>query len=511
MKISGFLAGKSDRVFWAIAIFLCAGLGLRFWHLSGPSLWEDELFSVGVVLNNPLLPPAGGDWFRSASFHQLQAGDTFWTIKGADQSPPLFELVAKLFVAVFGDSEWALRLPSALAAAAALGLLAWLAWRRRGQPDGMVCVTMLALMACCGLLVFYAQEARAYSLGTALTTALTLFFLQRLRQGWQQASLPGWGEVTLAILAALTHYSALILAAVLLAGCGWQAARRHDWRALARMALIPLCALAWIVLAHRGYQMARKGHIGWIAERGYPQALALVAENLADKALGWPLALILLLALALGLAAVAKKDAAASPAPAAPLPASMLWALLGAVAVYGLLSGYVVYKSRIEHPRHLTFVLPLVFAAAGVAVARVRAYSRAGAWLLLALMVAASWPGLKAWQMEQRSDFRSVAQYALARLQDGDLVLMGPMATAQELAYYVGPRTGRHMRLDALRDADSACQAIEQAMTQTGRVGIVSPGAHEPLMNAIEQQCGAPYAIDKTGAMRTLGQVWTRR
>ena len=122
-----------------------------------------------------------------------------------------------------------------------------------------------------------------------------------------------------------------------------------------------------------------------------------------------------------------------------------------------------------------------------VAVARVRAYSRAGAWLLLALMVAASWPGLKAWQMEQRSDFRSVAQYALARLQDGDLVLMGPIATAQELAYYVGPRTGRHMRLDALRDADSACQAIEQAMTQTGRVGIVSPGAHEPLMNAIEQ------------------------
>ena len=109
---------------------------------------------MGVVLNNPLLPPAGGDWFRSALFHQLQAGDTFWTIKGADQSPPLFELVAKLFVAVFGDSEWALRLPSALAAATALGLLAWLAWRRRGQPDGMVCVTMLALMACCGLLVF---------------------------------------------------------------------------------------------------------------------------------------------------------------------------------------------------------------------------------------------------------------------------------------------------------------------------------------------------------------------
>ena len=30
MKISGFLAGKSDRVFWAIAIFLFAGLGLRF-------------------------------------------------------------------------------------------------------------------------------------------------------------------------------------------------------------------------------------------------------------------------------------------------------------------------------------------------------------------------------------------------------------------------------------------------------------------------------------------------
>lgn len=501
---TGFMRISRHSLFLAfVFVFALAGIVLRLRGLQDQSFWEDELFSAAIILQYPLWPEAGADFFRSVPFAHLMPGDTFWTVKGADQSPPLFELTGKLFAMPLGDAEWVLRLPGALCAAGVLIWLARLAWQRRQQPIGGVYALMLALMSCSGLMVFYAHEARAYSLGVSLCTALTVFFLQRLDKGWQSAPLPGWGEVAVAVAACLTHYSAMVLCVLLLFPCGLQALRQRDWRAAARLCVAPVVALAWMALARAGFQAAQSGQIGWFAHMSYVQALILVGQSLTGKALGWPLCAAMLLALACGAAARPRTDGI--------LHGRCMLALAGVALAYGLIAAYMVFKSRIENVRHLIFILPLLFALTGIAIARIShvgQYGKAVALAMTLVLTAASVWGLGTWRQIEKNDFRGAAHFVLERLRDGDLMLLGPLVnTRQELAYYAGPRSGRHLQLEVISDAQAACQRMGDA----ARVGIFSPGVHEALLNEMAQTCGASYIIEKAPVRGALAQVWTRR
>ena len=204
----------------ALALALLLGAWLRLSGLGQQSLWADELFSADLILNRALQPAPGQPWLRHVPFAELQPGDTFWTVKGADQSPPLFELAAKLCVRLLGDGEAALRVASALPAVLALLWLAWGAWQRRAAAAGVAWAALLGLTASSWLLAAYAQEARAYSLGAALLLPLIVRFAQRAAGGWTHAAPPGWGEALLAAAACLTHYNAAAVVVLLWAVYG---------------------------------------------------------------------------------------------------------------------------------------------------------------------------------------------------------------------------------------------------------------------------------------------------
>ncbi|MDB5850812.1 MAG: rane protein-like protein, partial [Rhodoferax sp.] len=114
---------------WRFHIFLVLlvvlGCFMRFHNIEKKSLWADELFTLSMAQYHPLVPEAGQPWYRATSVMDIRDGDTFLSAKAGEQSPPLQDLLEKASVHLLGSSDFAARLPGALAACA---LLAWFGW-----------------------------------------------------------------------------------------------------------------------------------------------------------------------------------------------------------------------------------------------------------------------------------------------------------------------------------------------------------------------------------------------
>ena len=492
----------------ALTLLLFFGTWLRFDNLGQQGLWDDELFSANVVLRHPLLPEDGQPWLRRASFSALHPGDTFWTVKGADQSPPLFELAAKLCVPVLGDGEAALRTPSALPSALVLVWLAACAWRRRDAPDAAAWAALLALTASSWLLVTYAQEARTYSLGAALVLPLIVRFWQRVAHGWQQAALPGKGEALLGAAACLAHYNAAVLVALLWCAYGALAYQRRDMAAITRLAVAPLTLIVWLWVAHTGFRAGSKGHVGWIPHMNYGQSLALLGNELGAQALGWPatatLTAVCVLALCIRIAS--RKNTS----PSMQMQGRALLALLAlAMLMFALLSG-IVMLSRIWHPRHLIFLLPVLYTVAAAALALLAVRWKALALVLAAVLLVVQLPALQHLPVRKQEDYRNAAARVMAHLHDGDILLLGAIAySTQPLEYYAGARSGRTFRLRALGSVEEAadtCLALEGE-----RVGVIAPSMHLPALANILHVCNSRYEARDLSGHGVLAHVLTLR
>src|SRR3990167_3237912 len=77
-----------------LAIFLL-GLVLRIHNLGGESIWFDEAVSVAAS--------------KLGFLEQIR-----WSLASSDNNPPLYYAFLSVWVLLFGDSEFAVRLPSAI-------------------------------------------------------------------------------------------------------------------------------------------------------------------------------------------------------------------------------------------------------------------------------------------------------------------------------------------------------------------------------------------------------------
>lgn len=164
----------------ALAIFV-AGLALRLAGLGRDSLWFDEAFTA-----------------------QLAALPIPRLIQGSagDLHPPLSYLIEWLFLRLLGPSEFAIRLPSALAGAAAAAWLTRLVGELADSPSGWLAGGLLALLP--GQ-IWMGQEARMYALLTWLVLVAALALVKRQ-----------WNLLRLASLLVLyTHNLGAIYVAVL--------------------------------------------------------------------------------------------------------------------------------------------------------------------------------------------------------------------------------------------------------------------------------------------------------
>ena len=132
---------------------------LRFARLGAQSLWIDESFTRDMAR-------VGGP---------LALRDLLENVHG-----PLFALVVHLWCALAGDTEVALRTPSAVCGVATVPAMAWLSSRWLGRETAGWAAWLTALSP---FLVWYSQEARPYAMLILLVSLSSALMLELARAG----------------------------------------------------------------------------------------------------------------------------------------------------------------------------------------------------------------------------------------------------------------------------------------------------------------------------------------
>ncbi len=173
-----------------LAILLLA-LALRVYHLDAQSLWYDEAVTAQVAA-------------------QGVAELTRWT--AGDIQPPLYYYWVAGWTRLAGQSEWALRFPSTFFGVLTVALLWTTARRLFGRHEAGIAALLAAISP---LFVYYAQEARMYTLLTLLGV-LAGYALLRASQGSgnRRQGAVWWAAFVAAATAMLyTHYFGVFLLA----------------------------------------------------------------------------------------------------------------------------------------------------------------------------------------------------------------------------------------------------------------------------------------------------------
>ncbi len=169
-----------------VGSLLAAALGLRLWEIGTKSLWLDE--GISHAFSNDGLPTM------------------LTTLIDRDLHPPLYYVMLWAWRIVAGESETALRFPSAICSVLVSALT--YAMSRRVFPGNLSVATIaLSLSVVSPFLLYYGQEARMYALLAALTALASLILLR----AESASSSRLWVAYGLTMTAALyTHYLAVL-------------------------------------------------------------------------------------------------------------------------------------------------------------------------------------------------------------------------------------------------------------------------------------------------------------
>jgi mannosyltransferase len=182
---------SESRVLLVLLAIMLLGAVLRFYGLGFQSLWSDELASWDISTRETISQVIGG--VRS------------------DEHPPLYFLTLRVAQWIFGDSEWALRFPSALAGWLCIPAIYLLGKRLYSEREGIIAALFLAVF---WAPIYFSQEARVYSM-LILLSILTTYFWWGVMLGLRyRRELPAREAalyVVCAVLCAYVHNFGLIL------------------------------------------------------------------------------------------------------------------------------------------------------------------------------------------------------------------------------------------------------------------------------------------------------------
>ena len=209
-------AWSTDVLVW-LAVAIGVGAALDAFHIGHASLWTDEIFSRY--------------YFDVFGLHFM------WTDGLVQEpTPPTYSILLRGWMALFGDSEAALRSLSAVAYTACVPLIYRLA-REFGTRRDAVLAAFLLVLSPFGL--HFAQEARTYAMTLAPAGIVLLAcaaFLDRRGPGWVGAAYVLGGTLCLYLHATLVFFvaaAAMSVAFVLLLQLRAAAWRRLlHWTAL---------------------------------------------------------------------------------------------------------------------------------------------------------------------------------------------------------------------------------------------------------------------------------------
>jgi len=203
-----------SRLRFLIVVLLIVGVFFRFFNLDGKVYWHDETFTSlrisGYTATEVKQQIFNGGVITKESFAKFQSynrekglSDTIKSLAMEDpQHPPLYYVIARFWVGIFGNSVTAIRSLSALISLLIFPSVYWLC-RELFPVPLVVSEIAIALMAISPIHLVYAQEAREYILWmvTILVCSASLLRALRLESKDQAPRILTWGiyALTLAI------------------------------------------------------------------------------------------------------------------------------------------------------------------------------------------------------------------------------------------------------------------------------------------------------------------------
>jgi mannosyltransferase len=329
-----------------------------------------------------------------------------------------YYVLLHVIIAVFGRGLVAIRLPSAIAAAATVAPVGVLALRLFGRRAAL----FAGLLGAVSLpLIFWGQSARGYAPVLAFVTASWLSFVSLLeRRRWS-----GPAYVIATTLAIYASFVAALAIAAQLVVLLWD--HRRPKAVLTAVAAVALCCVPLAVLAlDRG-----SGQLFWVP-RPDVTSTKQVLETLASAGLPpsfRPSATTAVLTVLTG-ATILGVGLSRERRPATRLALS--WLIVPFVlALIESLLGQSIFL-----PRNLLVTLPAVALLLAVALTD-RRVPRHAAWALLALLIALRAVPLVASYGVSPEDWKASTAYVLARTQPGDCVAFYPSDARMPFAYYL--------------------------------------------------------------------------
>jgi hypothetical protein len=301
------------------AALVALGAALRLYGFWRPDLWLDEYGTWWTV--------AGGGW-----------GDVVRRATAIGTSSPLYYLIVDIFAEQLGPGKAALRLASLLfglgTLALAYPLAIALSLPKRAALFG------LAVFALDPRMIWYAQQARPYSMALFLSTLSMLCYCALRRRGRSAGLSAGYVAST-----AAAHYAHYLFGIVVAAQAAHLLLGSREPRGEARRWLMRWLLTAALVapsVGHLATIFARRSSLDWIAKLGsgasWPAALG-TALDLFDPRL-----------LLLGLVGLAFRFARPASVPPLARPPALLLAWLAApllaVALARLLFGVSLFDLR---------------------------------------------------------------------------------------------------------------------------------------------------------------------
>jgi 4-amino-4-deoxy-L-arabinose transferase-like glycosyltransferase len=376
--------------------------------LGRQSYWYDEVVTVNLL--------------------HLRLRGLLHGIRASESTPPLYYVVAWFWARPFGTGEVGLRLLSAFTGIATVPVVYLCGRALVSVRVGLAAATLAAVSP---VLIWYSQEARAYSLFVLLSAFSFLFFLWSRRvASWRNLLL--WSASS--SLALMTHYFAIFL---VLAEAAWLFAligvRKRTFVALGAV------AATGAALAPLALRQSSRG-TGWIADIDLEERVGQALDRLVVPSLSpwwagvsgehvstyrWVIAVMLLLGAAATLAAFGSTRER--------LGGRVAFGIAAAAFLMPLVLSLVVSRGdRLLDRNVLATWIPLNLGiAAGFSVRRA---GRLGLVALVALCLAsAAWAiAITARPDLQRDDWRLVA----GELQSDGVVVVDPFYQALPLEHY---------------------------------------------------------------------------
>ncbi|MFZ0005003.1 MAG: glycosyltransferase family 39 protein [Methanoregula sp.] len=417
-----------SRYFQALIVVTVIGIFLRFYDIGYNSIWLDE---------------------ATTYFTSIKSLADIWQATTAGEfSPPLF-MWGEHFMLVLGNNETILRFIPAVLGVLTIPLFYVIGKEFLDRNAGIIAATACAVSP---FLIYYSQEARAYSMMLFFLALATIFFLKAIKSG----SLIHWALFGIfSALAFWSHFYAIVMivALVFFAFVELVPGMRTDLKNMKMLILgiaffvilsLPLLLLSVQLFASRTASAPTYGI----------QGLGIIVETFNEISGSNDLAMFLLVALfIIGIvqAFIINKNKAA---------------FLVLITVISVIVSYFLSFKMPELPRYLIF-LSIVFFI-GIAVSYRFFYSlwrsEAVVYGFIILLFIVSAPMLSMYYSGySKPDWRGFSETLQEKVSPGDAVVSVPGYISQPLDYYFSSA-----KSDTREYGATTSQDLEKIYSQKG-------------------------------------------